>query len=41
MAPRSDEYIGLDLTLIGYRETSAMCTSGVMRLVRDDTIALG
>ncbi len=39
VASKPDKYIGLDLTLIGCIETSAMCTSGVMRRIRDDTNA--
>ncbi len=41
VAPRPDEYVGLDLTLIGCIETSAVCTSGVMRRIGDDTNASG
>ncbi len=30
VAPRPDEYVGLDLTLIGCIKTSAECTSGII-----------
>ena len=33
MAPKPDKYVGLDLTLIEYIKTSAVCTSGIMRLI--------
>ncbi len=37
MSPRPGEYVGLDLTLIGYIETSAVCMSRVMRRIGDNT----
>ncbi len=37
MAPKPDKYIDLDLTLIGCIETFAVCISGVIRRIRDDT----
>ncbi len=39
MAPRPDEYVSLDLTLIGCIETSTVYTSKVMRYIGDDTNA--
>ena len=40
MATKLDEYINLDLTLIRYTKTSAMCTSRIMWCIGNDTNAL-
>ncbi len=36
VAARPDKYLGLDLTLIGCIETSAVYTSGVIKCIRDN-----
>ncbi len=41
VAPRPGKYVGLDLTLIGCIETSAVCTSRVMKRIGDDINILG
>ncbi len=40
MAPRPDKYVGLDLTRLDI-ETSTVCTSGIIRRIRDDMNASG
>ncbi len=40
VAPKPDEYVGLDLTLIGCIETSTICTSRVIMRIGDDTNVL-
>ncbi len=40
MAFKPDEYIDLELTLIGYIESSVIYMSGVMRHIRNDTNTL-
>ncbi len=37
IAPKPDKYIGLDLTLIRCIETSVMCTSEILRHIRNNT----